>query len=102
MRKIEKKMLEAINQNREYTESNTTVIVNRNGVFVRLYNAFIYGKVKGREFFADGGYKTATTASRLRALGADYSTNEKRNNCPLKTQRQMLSLYDSGRIGGKC
>lgn len=101
MRKIERKMLEAINQHREYTESNTTVIVNRNGVFVRLYNTFIYGKVKGREFFADGGYKTTTTASSLRALGAKYSTNSKRNECNLRTQRQMWSLYNSGRLG-KC
>lgn len=78
MRKIEQRMVNAINNKVNYRESNTEVIVKGANVFVRLYDTYIYAKVRGKVYFSDGGFNTATTSSRLRALGADYSTN---NNC---------------------
>lgn len=78
MRKIEQRMVNAINNKVNYRESNTEVIVKGANVFVRLYDTYIYAKVRGKVYFSDGGFNTATTSSRLRALGADYSTN---TNC---------------------
>lgn len=78
MRKIEQRMVNAINNKVNYRESNTEVIVKGANVFVRLYDTYIYAKVRGKVYFSDGGFNTATTSSRLRALGADYST---KTNC---------------------
>lgn len=86
-------MISAVNEGRNWTDANTRVICNGNGVFVVLYDTIIFARVKGREYFSDGGYKTATTGSRLRALGAAYSTNEKLNACKLTGQKKMVSLY---------
>lgn len=93
MKKIEKMMVAAVNEGRNWNDTNTRVICNGNGVFVVLYDTIIFARVKGREYYSDGGYKTATTGSRLRALGADYSTNEKKNACKLTEQKKMVSLY---------
>lgn len=97
---IENKMLEALREGRDMDSNNTRVINNSKGVFVKLYSTIIYAKVRGREYFSDGGYCTVTTSSRLRALGADYSTNEKKNNCLLRTRAQMNSLFITGRLHG--
>lgn len=96
MRVIEKNMLAAINSGRDFKQSNTQVFHNAKGAFVKLYNTIIYAKVKGVEYFSDGGYSTVTTSSRLRALGAEYSTNEKRNRAELHTQTEMYNLFWSG------
>jgi hypothetical protein len=48
-------------------------------------------------YFSDGGFNTVTTGSRLRALGADYSINEKRCNCKLTSQKEMLNLRYYGK-----
>lgn len=45
----------------------------------------------------DGGFNTATTSSRLRALGADYSTNNKLCGCKLTSQKEMLNLRYYGK-----
>lgn len=94
MKKIEKMMVAAVNEGRNWNGENTRVIVTRTGVFVCLYETLIYGKVRGREYYSDGGYKTATTGSRLRALGAAYSTNSKKCECELTEQKKMVSLYN--------
>ena len=47
MRKIEKRMLQAVAGCYDWKESNTQVINNKNGVFVRLYNTIIFAKVGG-------------------------------------------------------
>lgn len=93
MRVIEKNMLAAINSGRDFKQSNTHVFHNAKGVFVKLYNTIIYAKVNGVEYFSDGGYSIVTTSSRLRALGAEYSTNEKRNRAELHTQTEMYNLF---------
>lgn len=94
MKKIEKMMVAAVNEGRNWDSANTRVICNGKGTFVVLYDTIIFARVNGRECYSDDGYKTATTASRLRALGADYSTNEKKNACKLTSQKKMVSLYN--------
>lgn len=96
MRILEKEMVAAVNGGRNWTGANTRVIFNKNGTFVVLYNTIIFARVKGREYYSDGGYKTATTGSRLRALGADYSTNAKKCSCELTGQKEMVSLFKFG------
>lgn len=97
MRKIEQRMVNAINNKVNYRESNTEVIIKGANVFVRLYDIYIYAKVRGKVYFSDGGFKTTTTSSRLRALGADYSINEKLCNCKLTSQKEMLNLRYYGK-----
>ena len=96
MRKLEKEMAKAVNEGRNWRGANTRVICNENGAFVVLYDTIIFARVNGREYYSDGGYKTATTGSRLRALGAAYSTNEKQNACKLTGQQDMALLYQFG------
>lgn len=96
MRKIEKRMLQAVAGCYDWKESNTQVINNKNGVFVRLYNTIIFAKVGGAQYFSDGGFSTVTTGSRLRALGAAYSTNAKKNASSLVPQNIMRNLYFYG------
>ena len=92
MRKIEKKMIEAIKNGKEFKETNTYVFTTKNGIFVKLYNTIIFALVDGNKYYSDGGYATVTTSSRLRALGADYSTNDKKNKTELQTQKFMYNL----------
>ena len=94
MRKIEKLMIEAVNGKKCFKLSNTEVIPCKNGsVFVKLYDTIIFACVNGEKYFCDGGYKTSTTASRLRALGADYSVNAKKNNCVLTPCKVISNLF---------
>lgn len=97
MRKIEQRMVNSINNRVNYRESNTEVIVKGANVFVRLYDTYIYAKVHGKVYFSDDGFNTATTSSRLRALGVDYSTNKKLCGCKLTSQKEMLNLRYYGK-----
>jgi hypothetical protein len=97
MRVIEEKMNKALAQGKNWSESNTAVICNEYGKFVRLYNTLIYAKVNGVEYFSDGGWSTATTSSRLRALGAAYSTNDRKNKCKLTPQGKIVDLFRFGK-----
>lgn len=102
MKKIEKNMIAAIEAKKNMNESNTAVIVNRHGVFVRLYNTIIFALVKGRKYYSDGGFNTATTASRLHALSCDYHhrRNELTALCgdKLRTAGEMSNLFMFGRL----
>lgn len=51
MRKIEQRMVNAINNKVNYRENNTEVIVKGANVFVRLYDTYIYAKVRGKVYF---------------------------------------------------
>ncbi len=94
MKRIEEKMCNAVAARRNFKQSNTEVISLLNGsVFVKLYDTIIYAYVAGVEYFSDGGWNTVTTGSRLRALGANYSTNENKNRCKLQTASFMNNLY---------
>lgn len=92
MRKIEKEMLQAINNRENFCKSNTKVIVNKKCVYVKLYDTIIYVLRDGIEYFSDGGFNTVTTSSRLRALGANYSTNERKNKVKILSQIKMYQL----------
>ena len=92
MKEIEKKMIEAVKNGKEFKEANTYVFTTKNGIFVKLYNTIIFALVNGNKYYSDGGYATVTTSSRLRALGADYSTNDKKNKTELQTQKFMYNL----------
>ena len=98
MRVIEKNMLDALECGKNYKCSNTEVMHNNKGAFVKLYDTIIYAKVKGIIYFSDGGYNTVTTSSRLRSLGAEYSTNERKNKVKLHTQTEMLNLWFFGHV----
>ena len=94
MKKLEEKMINAVNSGRNYKNSNTEVFAFADGsVFVKLYNTVIFAKVAGQTFYSDGGWNTVTTASRLRALGADYSINAKKNNCKLTDYKVIYDLF---------
>lgn len=103
MRKIEERMINAVENRVNYRENNTKVYNNNKnkGVFVYLYNTIIYAKVNGTEYYSDGGYNTITTSSRLRALGAAYSTNEKLRKCTLYSQDDMKHLLYYGKLKQK-
>lgn len=94
MRKIEEKMNAALQAGREFQMSNTRVIINSVGnKFVKLYGTIIYADINGRRYYSDGGWSTMTTSSRLRALGADYSTNPDKCRVKLVNQDKMIQLY---------
>ena len=92
MRKIEKEMLQAICNRENFCKSNTKVVVNAKCVYVKLYDTIIYILRNGIEYFSDGDFNTVTTSSRLRALGANYSTNKSKNKIKLYSQNDMYQL----------
>lgn len=93
MKKIEEKMIQAINNKQNFKNTNTEVKIIKNCVFVFLYSTIIFASVQGRQYFSDGGYKTITTGSRLRALGTGYSINNKKNLCKLTPQNKIYKMY---------
>lgn len=96
MRKIEKMMVNAINNGKEMNVQNTSVVKTRRGfIYVRLYNTIIFARVNGKDYFSDGGFSTVTTASRLRALGANYCIRQGEGILQgdnLLTQSEMQNL----------
>lgn len=52
MRKIEQRMVNAINNKVNYRESNTEVIVKGANVFVRLYDTYIYICINWNSFMS--------------------------------------------------
>ena len=93
MRQIEKQMILAVANKQNFCLSNTKVYNKKNGVFVFLHGNLIFAKINGVNYYSNSGWNTRTTASRLRALGADYSTNYKKCNCELLTRREIYDLY---------
>lgn len=76
MRKIEKEMLQAIEEGRNWTKDNTYINPVIGGIEVWLWNNHIAtvtdtGLKVNKETLKR--YPTVTTKSRLRALGADVS-----------------------------
>ena len=93
MRQIEKMMLQAVNTKKNFRLDNTEVCNKENGVFVFLHGNLIFARIENKDYFSNCGWNTRTTASRLRALGADYSTNYKKCNCELLTRREIYDLW---------
>ena len=71
MRKIEEKMLEAVENRKSANIGNTSVVCENGSVKVYLFGNKIYEECGGVRRYSSCGYPTVTTASRLRALGAD-------------------------------
>ena len=72
MKRIEEKMLEAIENRKSANIGNTSVICENDGsIKVYLFGNKIYEERGGVRRYSSCGYPTVTTASRLRALGAD-------------------------------
>ena len=95
MRILEKKMVQAVCNRKNFRESNTEVYNKKNGVFVFLHNNLIFAEIDGKKYFSNCGWNTKTTASRLRALGTDYSTNVYKNKCKLLTRSEIYNLFYS-------
>ena len=71
MRKIEKMMVEAVEAGRNFSQGNTRVEVKNGITRVFLFDNMICEIKNGKKRFTDAGWPTVTTASRLRALGAN-------------------------------
>ena len=69
MRRIEEKMVAAFKENRNWSESNTSVVCANGITSVYLFGNRIARKQNGKTKFSKCGWNSATTASRLRALG---------------------------------
>ena len=77
MRLIEKKMLDAIKQGRNFTLNNTHVKIDANIAHVFLHGNHIASVVNNNVMVNIDtlrSYPTVTTKSRLRALGVDVYT----------------------------
>lgn len=64
-------MLEAIRDGRNFKRSNTQVSFKDGICRVKLFGNLIFYKKGDIVHYHDAGWPTATTASRLRALGAN-------------------------------
>lgn len=79
MRKIEEKMLKAFKEKRNWREGNTHVLVSP---VTRHVGVFLHGNCIARTninneiLYSFGGYASATTRSRLRALGCNVSVKK--------------------------
>ena len=73
MRKIESQMNAAIQQNRNWSSSNTQVVTQQDGVsFVYLHGNKIAEIDDDSMTIYDGGYQSNTTKSRLNALCTEF------------------------------
>lgn len=79
MKAIEKNMVAAVFGGYDWRESNTEVTNTNGAIIVRLHGNIIYRKTPAGIKFSDGGYPSATTASRLRALGANITFKKSQN-----------------------
>ena len=73
MNKLEKNMLAAVNGGYNWKSGNTEVRVNDGVTIVLLHGNEIYRKTLVTTTYSDAGWPTNTTASRLRALGANIT-----------------------------
>lgn len=71
MRKIEELMVKAVNEQRNFKRSNTEVKFKDGVCHVKLFGNTIYYQKGNVKLYHDAGWPTMTTASRLRALGAN-------------------------------
>lgn len=88
MKQVEKKMLDAVRNGRNFRSGNT-VVSNENGVIcVYLFGNQIAEFRDGKRFFTLAGWCTVTTRSRVNALGANVS---QRNFAPYFNGVQISS-----------
>lgn len=71
MRQIEKEMISAIKEGRNWSKSNTAVYKSNGCVCVHLHgNNIARIHPDGRREFSNAGWRSNTTKSRLNAMGA--------------------------------
>ena len=73
MRKIEREMITAVANGRDFRSGNTAVDVTDHGIVVRLHGNKIAQLDQGMMFITSAGWMTTTTKSRLNALLRQFS-----------------------------
>lgn len=77
MREIEKKMAAAVRNGKNFNGKNTQVESESNGnIYVYLFGNCIYKVVNGTPKFNLCGWNSATTRSRLQALGVNVTSKD--------------------------
>ena len=77
MREIEKKMVAAIRNGKNFNGNNTQVECQSNGnIYVYLFGNCIYKIVNGKARFNLCGWNSVTTRSRLNALGVNVTSKD--------------------------
>lgn len=77
MKQIEKAMINAIRERKNWRNSNTAVDVAFGGIIVTLHGNNIFAiHPDGKKEFTLAGWNTSTTRSRLRALGVNVSQRD--------------------------
>ena len=71
MRKIEKEMLAAVCEHRNWSSGNTVVVADNDYVQVILHGSIIYECKGVEEAFTLAGFDTDVTRNRLRSLGVN-------------------------------
>lgn len=71
MRSIDKEMLAAVCEHRNWSSGNTVVVADKDYVQVILHGRIIYECNGVEEAFTLAGFDTDVTRNRLRALGVD-------------------------------
>ena len=71
MRKIDKEMLAAVCEHRNWSSGNTVVVADKDYVQVILHGRIIYECKGVEEAFTLAGFDTDVTRNRLRALGVN-------------------------------
>ena len=69
MRSIDKEMLAAVCEHRNWSSGNTVVVADEDYVQVILHGSIIYERNGVEEAFTLAGWDTDVTRNRLRALG---------------------------------
>ena len=72
MRKIETQMIQAIQQNKNWSSGNTQVITEDNTSKVYLHGNHIATVTDDNMTIYDGGWQSVTTKSRLNALCSEF------------------------------
>lgn len=94
MRKIEENMLQAIAERRNWKSGNTAVEVENSGaVSVWLFGNCIAAIDGQSKKFKTAGWPTVTTASRLRALGANIRLHASAGWIEDLTTGKPLAVY---------
>lgn len=73
MKKIEREMITAVANGRDWRSANTSVDVTDYGIIVRLHGHKIAQIDKGTMYITPAGYLTQTTKSRLNALLSQFT-----------------------------
>jgi hypothetical protein len=91
MRQIEKQMLAAIRNGKNFQSSNTEVECQSNGrIYVYLFDNCIYKIVNGKPYFSLCGWNSVTIRSRLNALCVNVTS---KNGTPYYNAKELENTY---------